>query len=77
MGLFKKKEELSFWQKIKLVTKVTKAIKEIKQVLKENSKLSKDLQVAITNLKGDIQVFSQLLPSCHSVVNEILAIIKF
>ena len=41
------------------------------------SKLSKDLKVAITNLKGDIRVFSQLLPFCHSVVNEILAIIKF
>lgn len=68
---------MNIFKKIALVNKITKTVKEIKNILNENSKLSKDLQVAITNLKGDIQVFSQLLPSCHSVVNEILAIIKF
>lgn len=68
---------MNIFKKIALVNKITKTVKEIKNILNENSKLSQDLQVAITNLKGDIQVFSQLLPSCHSVVGEILAIIKF
>ena len=68
---------MNIFKKIALVNKITKTVKEIKNILNENSKLSQDLQVAITNLKGDIRVFSQLLPFCHSVVNEILAIIKF
>ena len=68
---------MNIFKKIALVNKITKTVKEIKNILNENSKLSKDLQVAITNLKSDIQVFSKLLPSCHSVVSEILAIIKF
>lgn len=68
---------MNIFKKIALVNKITKIVKEIKNILNENSKLSQDLKVAITNLKGDIKVFSQLLPSCHSVVSEILAIIKF
>ena len=68
---------MNIFKKIALVNKITKTVKEIKNILNENSKLSQDLQVAITNLKGDIQVFSQLLPSCSSVVNQILALIKF
>lgn len=68
---------MNIFKKIALVNKITKTVKEIKNILNENSKLSKDLQVAITNLKSDIQVFSQLLPSCSSVVNQILALIKF
>ncbi len=77
MGLFKKNEELSFWQKIKLINKVTKAIKEIKQVLKENSQLSKDVQNAITNLRMSILAFGELLPSCRTVVDTLLSKIKF
>ena len=68
---------MNIFKKIALVNKITKIVKEIKNILNENSKLSEDLQVAITNLKGDIQVFSQLLPSCSSVVNQILSLIKF
>lgn len=68
---------MNIFKKIALVNKITKTVKEIKNILNENSKLSKDLQVAITNLKSDIQVFSHLLPSCSSVVNQILALIKF
>ena len=68
---------MNIFKKIALVNKITKTVKEIKNILNANSKLSQDLKVAITNLKGNIQIFSKLLPSCHSVVSEILAIIKF
>ena len=68
---------MNIFKKIALVNKITKTVKEIKNIMNENSKLSQDLKVAITNLKVDIQIFSKLLPSCSSVVNQILALIKF
>lgn len=67
---------MNIFKKIALVNKITKMVKEIKKLLKDNSQLSEKLQNVILSIKEDLQVLYSLVPSCRSLLNEIFKIIE-
>lgn len=76
MGLFKKnKEGLSFFQKIILINKISKAIKQVKKIGEDNHELAVSLEKALLNLKADFEVLAGLLPSLKGVYKDIKALL--
>ena len=66
---------MNIFQKIKLVNKINKTIKQAKQIAENHSQLAVDLEKALLNLKADFEVLSNLLPSLKGVYQDIKAIL--
>lgn len=62
---------MNIFQKIRLVNKINKAIKQAKKIGENHSQLAIDLQKAVLNLKADFEVLANLLPSLKGVYNDI------
>ena len=62
-------------QKIKLLNKINKAVKQAKKVSENHSQLAIDLEKAILNLKADFEVLAGLLPSLKGVYKDIKALL--
>lgn len=65
---------MNIFQKISLINKINKAIKQAKKIADNNSQLAQDLQKAILNLKADFEVLAGLLPSLKGVYSDIKAL---
>lgn len=77
MNLFKKdKNELGFFQKIALINKISKAIKQAKKIGEENHELAVNLEKALLNIKADFEVLAGLLPSLKGVYNDIKGLLN-
>ena len=66
---------MNIFQKIKLVHRINKAIKQAKKIAENNSQLAIDLEKALLNLKADFEVLAGLLPSLKGVYKDIKAIL--
>lgn len=62
---------MNIFQKISLINKINKAIKQAKKIADNNSQLAEDLQKALLNIKADFEVLAGLLPSLKNVYNDI------
>lgn len=65
---------MNIFQKIKLLNRINKAIKQAKKISENNSQLAIDLQKALLNLKADFEVLAGLLPSLKDVYKDIKAL---
>lgn len=61
-------------QKIKLINKINKAIKQAKKISNDNAELAVDLQKAFLNIKADLEILTSLLPSLKGVYKDIKAL---
>lgn len=66
---------MNVFQKIKLVNKINKAIKQAKKIGKENHELAANLEKALLNIKADFEVLAGLLPSLKGVYKDIKALL--
>lgn len=60
---------------IRRILKIKKAIKEAKQIAKDNQQLTIDLEKALLNIKAGFEILAGLLPSLKSVASDIKALI--
>ena len=67
---------MNIFQKIKLINKINKAIKQAKKIGENHSQLAEDLQKALLNLKADFEVLAALLPSLKGVYNDIKGLLE-
>lgn len=65
---------MNIFQKIRLVHKINKAIKQAKKIGENHSQLAIDLEKALLNLKADFEVLAGLLPSLKGVYNDVKAL---
>lgn len=68
-------DSMNIIQKIKLLNKINKAVKQAKKVSENHSQLAIDLEKAILNLKADFEVLAGLLPSLKGVYKDIKALL--
>ena len=66
---------MNIFQKIALVNKINKAIKQAKKISENHSQLAIDLEKALLNLKADFEVLAGLLPSLKGVYKDIREIL--
>ena len=66
---------MNIFQKIALVNKINKAIKQAKKISDNHSQLAIDLEKALLNLKADFEVLAGLLPSLKGVYKDIREIL--
>ena len=66
---------MNIFQKIRLLNKINKAVKQAKKISENHSQLAIDLQKALLNLKADFEVLAGLLPSLKDVFKDIKAIL--
>lgn len=66
---------MNLFQKIKLINKINKAIKQAKKIGEENHELAVNLEKAILNIKADFEVLAGLLPSLKGVYKDIKALL--
>lgn len=62
---------MNLFKKIKLVNKINKAIKQAKEIGKNNQELAIELEKAIVNIKADFEILAGLLPSLKGVYKDI------
>lgn len=62
---------MNIFQKIKLVNKINKAIKQAKKIGEENHDLAIELEKALVSIKADFEVLAGLLPSLKGVYKDI------
>lgn len=62
---------MKFFKQLKLVRKINKAIKQAKEIGKENAQLAVELEKALLNIKADFEVLAGLLPSLKDVYKDI------
>lgn len=55
--------------------KIRKILKKVNTIAKDNSQLGIDTQKAVLNIKADIEVLCNLLPSYKPLYNEIKALL--
>ena len=67
---------MNIFQKIKLVNKINKAIKQAKRIGEDNHELAVNLEKALLNIKADFEVLAGLLPSLKGIYNDIKAILE-
>ena len=61
-------------QKIILLNKINKTIKQAKKIGENNHDLAVSLEKALLNLKADFEVLASLLPSLKGVYKDIKAL---
>ena len=66
---------MNIFQKIRLLNKINKAVKQAKKISENHSQLAIDLQKALLNLKADFEVLAGLLPSLKDVFKDIKEIL--
>ena len=66
---------MNIFQKIKLLNRINKAIKQAKKLAEDNKELAESLQKAILNIKADFEVLAGLLPSLKGLVSDIKALL--
>ena len=62
---------MNFFQKLRLVHKINKAVKQAKKISENHSQLAIDLEKALLNIKADFEVLAGLLPSLKDVYKDI------
>jgi hypothetical protein len=67
---------ISIFKKIKLANKVIDTYKEVKEIVKENKPLSKDVEKVLNNLKADFDALLALLPQLGNVYEKIKEALK-
>lgn len=67
---------ISIFKKIKLANKVIDTYKEVKEIIKENQPLSKEVKKVLDNLKADFDALLALLPQLGVVYEKVKEVLK-
>lgn len=67
---------MNIFQKIKLISKINKAIKTAKKKIDSKESVAKDLRKVINQLKLDIEALMTILPECKDVCLDLIEIFK-
>ena len=67
---------ISVFKKIKLANKVIDTYKEVKEIIKENQPLSKEVKKVLDNLKADFDALLALLPQLGVVYEKVKEALK-
>lgn len=63
---------MNIFKKIALINKISKEIKFVKKILKQNNELAESVKNVINCLKADITALCRLIPSLKVVYEEIM-----
>ena len=67
---------ISVFKKIKLANKIIDTYKEVKEIIKENQPLSKEVKKVFDNLKADFDALLVLLPQLGVVYEKVKEALK-
>ena len=67
---------ISVFKKIKLANKIIDTYKEVKEIIKENQPLSKEVKKVLDNLKADFDALLALLPQLGVVYEKVKEALK-
>lgn len=67
---------ISIFKKIKLANKIIDTYKEVKEIIKENQPLSKEVKKVLDNLKTDFDALLALLPQLGVVYEKVKEALK-
>lgn len=67
---------MNIFQKIALVNKVRKAVKQAKEMIDKNKGLADEVKKVVGNLKQDIEALLTFLPQFKPIYKEVMEIIK-
>ena len=67
---------ISVFKKIKLANKIIDTYKEVKEIIKENQPLSKEVKKVLDNLKTDFDALLALLPQLKDIYEKVKESLK-
>lgn len=67
---------MNIFQKIALVNKVRKAVKQAKEMIDKNKGLADEVKRVVGNLKLDIEALLTFLPQFKPIYKEVMGIVK-
>ena len=67
---------ISVFKKIKLANKIIDTYKEVKEIIKENQPLSKEVKKVLDNLKADFDALLALLPQLKYIYEKVKDALK-